>query len=122
MSDPQSYFDLFKNDEKKVSFKTGDVIFHEGEPGEEMYVVLSGSVVMRSSGALLETVDAGGIFGEMALVDRDARSATATAANDCELVRIDLKRFEFFLKRVPYFAVEVMKVMAGRLRRQTQHR
>ena len=122
MGEPESYFELFQRDEHKISFRTGDVIFEEGAAGSEMYVVLSGSVMMRSRGELLESVEAGGIFGEMALVDQDPRSATAIAANACELVRIDQKRFEFFLKRVPYFALEVMKVMASRLRRQTpQH-
>jgi CRP-like cAMP-binding protein len=122
MDEPESYFELFKNDEQKISYGTGDVVFQEGAPGSEMYVVLSGTVMMRSGGELLETIEAGGIFGEMALVDQAPRSATATAANECELVRINQKRFEFFLKRVPYFALEVMKVMATRLRRQTPSR
>jgi CRP-like cAMP-binding protein len=85
-----------------------------------MYVVRSGSVVMRAGNKLLETIDAGGIFGEMSLIDDSPRSATVIALTDCELVVIDRERFEAYLRRIPGFAIEVMRVMAERLRRRTE--
>lgn len=114
---PKSYFDLFKNSEDRVKYPAGHVIFKEGEPGKEMYVVSSGAVELRLGERRLEAIEPGGILGEMALVDSSPRSATAVAATDCELVAIDEKRFQFLLQRVPFFAIEVMRVMAQRLRR-----
>lgn len=117
MTQPRSYFELFRKDENRVTWPAGKVIFEEGQPGTEMYVVNAGTIDMVAAGKVLETIEAGGIFGEMALVDNEPRSATATAKTECELVAIDSKRFEFLLARVPFFAVEVMRVMAQRLRR-----
>jgi CRP-like cAMP-binding protein len=59
------------------------------------------------------------MFGEMALIDREPRSATAVAETDCELVVIDKRRFWFLVQETPYFAEIVMRVMADRLRRNT---
>ena len=59
------------------------------------------------------------MFGEMALIDREPRSATAIAETDCELVVIDKRRFWFLVQETPYFAEIVMRVMADRLRRNT---
>jgi CRP-like cAMP-binding protein len=58
----------------------------------------------------------GGIFGEMSLIDDKPRSATARARTDCELVPIDEGRFLELVHQKPGFALEVMKVMAERLR------
>jgi len=114
---PRSYFELLSKDEHRVAFAAGKAIFEAGQPGVEMYIVTAGSVELRSEGRLLETLGPGGVFGEMALVDDGPRAASAVAKSDCELVPIDEKRFEFLLGRMPFFALEVMKVMARRLRR-----
>ena len=94
-------------------------MFEEGDPGDRLYVVKSGSVALSAHGALLETVGVGGLFGEMAVIDREPRSATAVTESDCELVPIDKRRFWFLVQETPYFAEIVMRVMADRLRRQT---
>ena len=57
------------------------------------------------------------ILGELALVDPAPRSATAVAGPDCTLVRVDREAFDDLVRRVPGLALEVMKVMARRLRR-----
>ena len=98
------------------TFKAGDVIFREGEPGRFMYVISGGEVEILIGPQVVETAGAGSIFGEMALIDGGARSATAVAKTDCELVGIDQKRFEFLVQQTPFFALEVMQVMAERLR------
>ena len=100
-----------------VDCESGDYLFQEGDLGTEMYIVTAGRVELRADGELLESLEPGGVFGEMALVDDQPRSASAVAATDCELVPIDEKRFEFLLGRMPFFALEVMRVMARRLRR-----
>jgi CRP-like cAMP-binding protein len=53
------------------------------------------------------------------VVDREARSATAVADTDCELVAIDKRRFWFLVEETPFFAEIVMRVTVDRLRRQT---
>ena len=74
---------------------------------------------LTAHGSELETVGEGAIFGEMAVIDREPRSATAVAETDCELVAVDKRRFWFLVQETPYFAEIVMRVMADRLRRRT---
>ena len=57
------------------------------------------------------------IFGEMALIARAPRSATATARTDCRLIEIAEKRFLYLVHETPFFALEVMRVLAKRLSR-----
>jgi len=119
MGDSTSHFDLFRDDPDARRFEIGAVIFKIGERGSDMYVVSSGSVALRAGAELLETVETGGFFGEMALVDDGPRSATATALTECRLSVIDRERFEQTLRRVPSFGTEVLRVMARRLRTRT---
>ena len=56
------------------------------------------------------------IFGEMALIDNQPRSATAVAVTDVELVPVSEKQFLFLVGQTPYFALKVMRVLAQRLR------
>lgn len=114
---PRSYFELLSKDENRIQIPAGKAIFEAGQPGNEMYIVTAGKVELRADGKVLETLEAGGVFGEMALVDDEPRAASAFAVSDCELVPIDEKRFEFLMGRMPFFALEVMRVMARRLRR-----
>lgn len=98
-------------------YAAGAVIFNEGDPPGEFYVVKSGTVEIRRGDAVLETLHENGIFGEMALVDGQPRSATAIATSDTELVPLSEKQFLYLLVATPYFALNVMRTMAGRLRR-----
>jgi CRP-like cAMP-binding protein len=85
-----------------------------------MYAVKEGEVELVVDGSAVETVGPGGIFGEMALIEHDVRSATAIARTTCELVPIDERRFTFLVQQNPYFAMQVFRVMARRLRRMNQ--
>ena len=100
-------------------FEAGDTIFSEGELGDSLYIVRRGSGSLKTAERQLESVHEGGLFGEMAVIDRAPRSATAVAETACELVAIDRRRFWFLVQETPYFAEIVMRVMADRLRRQT---
>jgi CRP/FNR family cyclic AMP-dependent transcriptional regulator len=84
-----------------------------------MFIVKSGTVALVKGDRRLEVVEAGGMFGEMAVIDREPRSASAVADTDCDLVAIEKRRFWFLVQETPYFAQLVMRVMADRLRRQT---
>ena len=114
----EDYFHLFtRRSEDATAFKAGEPVFSEGDAADVFYVVRSGSVTLHRDGAELETVAEGGIFGELALVDGGARSASATAATDAELVPVDEARFHKLVQETPYFAQAVMRVLAERLRR-----
>jgi CRP/FNR family transcriptional regulator, cyclic AMP receptor protein len=92
------------------------VIFREGDPAQELFIVQSGEVEIRLGNRLLETLPQYSIFGEMALIDSAPRSATAIAATDVRLVAVSEKQFLFLISNTPYFALNVMRVMARRLR------
>ena len=99
-----------------VTFNAGQRVFNEGDPGDVMYVVRSGEVDIVVGDEVVETIGTGGIFGEMALIEQDRRSASAVAQTDCELVPINENRFKFLVQQTPFFAIEVMRIMAHRLR------
>lgn len=109
--------DLLRDDPNVRAIVAGDTIFNEGDSGDVAYVVTEGEIELSIGGRALETVGAGGIFGEMALIDRQARSASAHARTDARIVPLDQRRFLYLLQNTPFFAVEVMHVMADRIRR-----
>jgi CRP-like cAMP-binding protein len=100
-------------------FSRGETIFLEGEPGAEAYLIRSGSVVIhRSVGdedVLLALLSPGEVFGEMALVTEGKRTATATAAEDTEIVRLAQEAFLDHLTRGTPLLREVFGSMARRL-------
>jgi CRP/FNR family cyclic AMP-dependent transcriptional regulator len=101
------------------AFRAGAFIMKEGEPGAVMYIVKEGTVEVRVGNRVLETVDPGGIVGEIALIDAKARSASVVAKTDCQLLPIDEEQFVLMVQKMPYFALQVMRVLADRLRRTT---
>ena len=107
---------LFKQDTDSEQYKSGDRIFSQGDAAKYMYVVKDGSIAIVSGDTVLDTISAGGIFGEMALINPEPRSASAVASSDCEVVPVDGKRFTFMVQHTPFFAVYVMRVLADRLR------
>jgi CRP/FNR family transcriptional regulator, cyclic AMP receptor protein len=113
---------IFKNAETSERFAAGDVIFSAGDPGDRFYVVREGTVTLSADGRRLEEVGPGGIFGELGVLERAPRSATATAATDCDLVPLDERSFVFHVSQTPFFALTVMRVLADRLRRETNGR
>lgn len=100
---------------KRVAFADGGVIFIKGDPGDSAYVLVSGRVEIRSGGHVIETMEPGEMFGEMALIDFEPRSASAVAVGRCELIMIDQSVFERLL-REEGFALKVMRLMSRRLR------
>jgi CRP/FNR family cyclic AMP-dependent transcriptional regulator len=110
-----SWFHIFLTQESK-SFAPGQVVFESGAPAECMYVVAEGEVEIAFDNGRVEVVGQEGILGEMALIDHQPRSATARARTACRLVEIPEKRFLYLVHETPHFALEVMRVLAGRLR------
>ena len=96
--------------------EAGETVFAEGDAGKCMYLVRTGEVEILKSGTVVATVGPGGMFGEMALIDGSDRSATARAKSECELVPVDQKTFLVLVHEMPYFALDVMRMLANRLR------
>jgi serine/threonine protein phosphatase PrpC len=99
------------------------VIFSTGQPGDAMYVVLSGAVQLAKSETVVAELTRGHHFGEMALVDRSVRSLTATATERTQLVVIRRKGFYEIIKREPALATKMLwsfvQVLGARLRKTT---
>lgn len=101
-------------------FEAGQPIFIQGQPGNEMYVVVSGLVEISkgsdTSKTVVATLGRGEMFGEMALVASGSRMASATAIeNQTRVVCIDQARFVYLVSQQPAFALSVMRMMAHRL-------
>ncbi len=109
--------DLFKNEKDFVTIPAGQVIFQQGGVADHMYAIIEGEVEISIDGKLLDTTGAGGIVGEMALIESSPRRATAIAKTECKLVEIDEKRFNFLVQQTPNFAINVMKIMIARIRK-----
>jgi CRP/FNR family cyclic AMP-dependent transcriptional regulator len=112
-----SPINLFKHSADVIEVGSGHSLFQEGEPGDTMFVVIEGAVEVSREGQVIETIGAGEIIGELALVDTGPRSASATTVTPSRLVRVGKQEFTFLVQEHPTFALQVMAVMAERLRR-----
>jgi len=109
--------ELFSHETDFQLIPAGKTLFSEGEQGDLMYVLMSGVAEIIVHSRVVETAEAGAIFGEMAMIDDLKRSATVVAKTDCKFFAIERKRFNFLIQQTPHFALHVMKVVAARLRR-----
>jgi CRP/FNR family cyclic AMP-dependent transcriptional regulator len=101
-------------DQEPIRYEAGKVIMQEGSAGALMYVVLEGRVGIAIKGSLVGRVGAGGMFGEMALVDQGTRAATATAEADCTLLAINRPTFLQLVKTSPAFGASLLAGLAQR--------
>lgn len=104
------------DEQLSASYGAGKVIVSAGATGALMYVVMDGRVAISIGGRIVEHEGPGGIFGEMALVDRSPRAATATAETDCTLLAINRNDFIALVKAKPVFGALLLKSMAERAR------
>jgi len=100
-------------------FKRGEVLFREGEPGREMYVVQSGKVnitkTVRGNEKILATLGAGEFFGEMSILNNQPRSAGAVVHDDAKLLVLDPRTFEAMIRGNVEIAVRLIKKLSDRL-------
>ena len=111
-----SFSVLTGNNIEAQPFKAGSVIFREGDAARELFVVKSGQVRIQIGNRTITELGTDSIFGEMALIDNEPRSASGVAVTDVELVAVSEKQFLFLVGQTPYFALKVMRVLAQRLR------
>ena len=117
MADTDVPFNLLSTSQTPPrTYGAGDVIFDAGDPAAELYVIQSGTVEIRLANRLLDTLPERSIFGEMALIDGEPRSARAVAATDVTPIPVSEKQFLFLVGQTPHFALNVMRVLAKRLR------
>jgi len=124
--------DLSPADLKRVAaiatehhFLDGEIIFEQDEPGDEMYVVVSGEVrvLVRNENHDDKEVarrKPGETVGEMSVISGDLRSASLIAAGDVHLLCLDQKSFEGLLRERPEVSLAVMRMLCERLRQVTQ--
>ena len=116
MTADTSFSVLTGNSVETRRVRAGSVNFREGEQADELFVIKSGYVRIQIGNRTMADLTTDNIFGEMALIDSEPRSATAVAITDVELVPISEKQFLFLVSQAPYFALKVMRILAQRLR------
>ena len=113
-----SFLESFGVPLKRV--KAGETLFRTGDAGEAMYLVVEGQIDVRVGEKTVERVGLHGIVGEMALIDRSPRSATAVAVSGGEVAVINRDVFLALVGESPAFSLYVMKLMASRIRKMNQ--
>ena len=103
------------------AYDVNTILFEKGDPGGEMFYILSGSVAVKNNGATIRTLGAGDYFGEMAMLLNEPRTATiAIASPGTQLVAVSQNNFETLLRENPAIVRSILKDMALRLKATTQ--
>jgi CRP-like cAMP-binding protein len=113
---------------RSASWRAGELVFREGDPGASLFVLTAGEVeVLNQHGGaekVIAVLPAPAAFGEMALVDREARSATVRARTDCEALELTAEAFTAFRKRsrdgFTFVVINVARILSSRLRETSQ--
>jgi CRP-like cAMP-binding protein len=109
--------EIFRKETDTKRFAPGEVVLRQEDQPDVMYGVVEGDLEVRVGDRVIDHVGPGGIVGEMALIDLRPRSATVVAVSESRLVAIDQRRVLFLVQQTPFFALNVMKVMAERMRK-----
>ncbi|MGL1891883.1 MAG: Crp/Fnr family transcriptional regulator [Spirochaetaceae bacterium] len=108
---------IFKKFE--VRYSTGDMIFCEFEPGNEFFLIQTGSVrvvkVINGVEKTLDVLKAGEFFGEMAILENAPRSASIIAHEDSVLLEFNRDNFEMLMKGQPQLAYNLLKILSKRI-------
>jgi CRP/FNR family cyclic AMP-dependent transcriptional regulator len=109
----------------RVEVPRGETIFHEGDPGDRLYVIVEGKIKLgRASGDgrenLLAVLGPGEMFGELSLFDPGQRNATGTAVADTVLIGMGSDDLDQWLRGRPDVARHLLRALARRLRRTNE--
>ena len=119
--DPEAAEALAK-DMETIEARKGEIVFNEGEPGDSLYIVLSGKIKVGRRAAdgrqnLIAVMGPSDMVGELSLFDPGPRTATATAVTDTRLARLRKQALRPWLNNRPEIAEQLLRVLARRLRR-----
>jgi len=114
-------FDQLCRYAKHSTLKRGTTIVSKGDPGNSLIAVISGTVKISVSSpdgrsAIFNLIGAGEIFGEIAVLDGQARTADATANTNCEIFVIDRREFLPFVRSHPELAMKFIELLCQKLR------
>jgi CRP/FNR family transcriptional regulator, cyclic AMP receptor protein len=101
---------------KEEQLESDTIIFEENDPGDCMYIILSGKISIRKGNQELAVLKENEVFGELSLLDNEPRSAAAIAKTDCMLYKIDHEPFYELLDTRPEIARGFIKILCNRLR------
>jgi len=106
----------------RLEYRQGEIIFHQGDPGSILYIIISGQVKIVSTSAegdeiILAILTEGDFFGELSLLDQEPRSASAVAMVPAQTLTLRRSDFLDFITRYPSVADDVLAVLSRRLRR-----
>jgi CRP/FNR family cyclic AMP-dependent transcriptional regulator len=105
-----------------IEASRGQVLFHEGEPGDSLYIVLSGKVKLGRRATdgrenLVAVMGPSDQFGELSLFDPGPRTATAVVVTDGRIARLPKAALQKWVEERPTIALQLLRVVARRLRR-----
>ena len=103
----------------------GGVLFHEGQPGDQLFLIIEGKVKLGHASAdgresLMAVLGPGEMFGELSLFDPGPRAASATALTEARVVRLDNAQLMPWLAGRPEVAASLLQALARRLRRTNE--
>ncbi|MGA7740651.1 MAG: Stp1/IreP family PP2C-type Ser/Thr phosphatase [Polyangia bacterium] len=108
---------------KVVDFNTGDEILREGQPGDDLFILLKGKVRLHKDGAFVTQLGPGTHFGEMALIDKRPRSVSASVEDRTRALVLRRQEFNEIIRNEPRLSVKLLwsfvQVLAQRLRKTT---
>lgn len=107
---------------KPVYAQPGDVLCQEGTPGDYFYMIVDGEAEVRKGQKVLSMIGPGEVFGEMALLTGEPRSATVVAKTPMELYQLHQEHFDNVLTWSPHMAWALSRALARRLRLATESR
>jgi NTE family protein len=110
-----------------IEYKKGQTIYKEGDPPNAFFCIVSGRAVILTRDAqaketVLEYLHRGKYFGMISLLTGEPHSVTATALNDCLVLKIDKNDFDYILRKVPLLAIDLSLTLSRRLKRKDIHR
>ncbi len=105
----------------RKSYKGGEIVFKEGTKGNELYIIVTGSVIVKKESKTIDVIRSGECFGEMGALSDEERSATVEADGDILLLVIDLEKFDSLKCEIQIkFLKNVILVISERLRERIE--
>jgi diguanylate cyclase (GGDEF)-like protein/PAS domain S-box-containing protein len=113
---PDEKLELLASDCLEVTLNPGDALFREGDPGDSMFVILSGKLAVEKGKSMIARSGVGFYFGEMALIDDQPRAATVTALTESRVLKIMKEQFFLHIADNPQALMAVLKTVSERAR------